>query len=87
MEADIRGQAALEVAESLMLLLIESGVLSADRVTAALEILVQHHSDLAADDDCADAARRKHAEISSVICEFIRGTNLTAARRPDDLSC
>jgi hypothetical protein len=81
---DIHERAALEIAESLMLMLIESGLLSADRVMTALETLVKLHDDLAASDGCSHSEQCERAEISTVISTLMRGTNLAAASRPEN---
>ena len=80
MDADIRGRAALAVAEALILMLIEHRVVSHDNVMCALETLFQHHNDLAIE-DChgTDAERQTHSAIATVVGEFMRGTNFRAA--------
>jgi hypothetical protein len=79
MDVDIHGHAALTVAETIILMLIEHQVVSHDNVMCALETLLQHHNRLATVDDGTDAERQANSAIAHVIGNFMRGTNFRAA--------
>jgi hypothetical protein len=79
MDIEIRGQAALAVAETIILMLIEHRVMPHDYVMCALEALLQHHTSLATANHGTDAERQTNSAIARVIRDFMRGTNFRAA--------
>ena len=76
--ATIAGLTALNVSETLILLLVEMNLIPPDRMLCALEDLVHFHTESASRDD--ENKREMHAAIADNINNLIRGTNLYAAQ-------
>ena len=84
MARDVSGRAAMNIAEALILALVEAEVISAAKITMALEVLVDHHNNLSRDEDISMDDRKYHREIADTISDLVRGTNLQAAQRSDE---
>jgi hypothetical protein len=70
--------AAMNVAEALILLLIEKGLVSADHMVEALDDVVDHHRNLAGTIGMAAAQARRHSEVARAISNRFCSGNLHA---------
>jgi hypothetical protein len=78
---DAAGMAALTIAETMLLLLIEKGVLTADDIGTALDDTAQVHRDGALSSAC-ELTRASHLAAVKLIENVFRGSNLHAATPP-----
>jgi hypothetical protein len=73
--------AATNVAEVIVLALIEKGITDPDRMTEVLHGVLDQSRELAHASFLKPSDQRLHAEVCTVIETLLRGTNLHAARQ------
>jgi hypothetical protein len=77
---DAAGMAALTITETILLMLIEKGLLKAEDVGIALEDTVQIHRDSASSSAC-EMTRASHLAAARLAENLLHGSNLQAATR------